>query len=66
MSATALRCGPEVASAFWIPVGELWDAKNLDHLALGDNRENAWGQAFPLHRRMRLCGYNARGIVSTV
>ena len=35
----ALRCGPEVASAFWIPVAELWDAKNLDHHALGDNGE---------------------------
>ena len=32
-----LRCGPEVARAFWIPVAELWDAKNLDHHALGDN-----------------------------
>jgi 8-oxo-dGTP pyrophosphatase MutT (NUDIX family) len=35
----ALRCGPEVASAFWIPVAELWDAKNLDHHALSDNGE---------------------------
>src|SRR5216684_1654412 len=35
----ALRCGPEVASAFWIPFAELWDAKNLDHHALGDNGE---------------------------
>src|SRR5216684_685208 len=33
----ALRCGPEVASAFWIPVAELWDANNLDHHSLGDN-----------------------------
>ncbi|MBI3757325.1 MAG: CoA pyrophosphatase [Deltaproteobacteria bacterium] len=31
-----LQCGPEVASAFWTPVSELWDAQNLDHLALGD------------------------------
>jgi 8-oxo-dGTP pyrophosphatase MutT (NUDIX family) len=31
-----LRCGPEVASAFWTPVSELWDAQNLDHLVLGD------------------------------
>ena len=35
----ALRCGPEVASAFWIPVAELWNAKNLDHHALSDNSE---------------------------
>ena len=35
----AFRCGPEVASAFWIPVTELWDAKNLDQHALGDNGE---------------------------
>jgi len=31
-----LQCGPEVASAFWAPVSELWDAQNLDHLVLGD------------------------------
>ena len=31
-----LQCGPEVASAFWVPVSELWDAQNLDHLMLGD------------------------------
>ena len=31
-----LQCGPEVASAFWTPVSELWDAQNLDHLILGD------------------------------
>ena len=31
-----LQCGPEVASAFWTPVSELWDAQNLDHLVLGD------------------------------
>jgi 8-oxo-dGTP pyrophosphatase MutT (NUDIX family) len=32
----ALQCGPEVASAFWIPVAELWSAKNLDYHTLGD------------------------------
>lgn len=31
-----LQCGPEVASAFWAPVSELWNARNLDHLVLGD------------------------------
>ena len=31
-----LQCGLEVASAFWTPVSELWDAQNLDHLVLGD------------------------------
>ena len=31
-----LQCGPEVASAFWTPVSELWDAQNLDHLMLDD------------------------------
>lgn len=31
-----LQCGSEVASAFWTPVSELWDAQNLDHLVLGD------------------------------
>ena len=31
-----LRCGPEVASAFWTPVSDLWNAQNLDHLVLGD------------------------------
>jgi 8-oxo-dGTP pyrophosphatase MutT (NUDIX family) len=34
-----LQCGPEVASAFWTPVSELWDAQNLDHLVLGDQGE---------------------------
>jgi 8-oxo-dGTP pyrophosphatase MutT (NUDIX family) len=34
-----LKCGPEVASAFWIPVSELWNTKNLDYHALGDNGE---------------------------
>lgn len=32
----SLQCGPEVASAFWTPVSDLWDAQNLDHLTLGD------------------------------
>jgi 8-oxo-dGTP pyrophosphatase MutT (NUDIX family) len=32
----ALQCGAEVASAFWTPVSEVWDAQNLDHLVLGD------------------------------
>ena len=32
----ALQCGPEVASAFWASVADLWDAQNLDHLMLGD------------------------------
>jgi len=32
----SLQCGPEVASAFWAPVSEVWDAQNLDHLILGD------------------------------
>jgi hypothetical protein len=32
----SLQCGPEVASAFWTPVSELWNAQNLDHLVLGD------------------------------
>ena len=31
-----LQCSPEVASAFWTPVSELWNAQNLDHLMLGD------------------------------
>lgn len=31
-----LQCSPEVASAFWTPVSELWSARNLDHLVLGD------------------------------
>jgi 8-oxo-dGTP pyrophosphatase MutT (NUDIX family) len=35
----ALRCGPEVASAFWIPVAELWSLNNLDHHTLGDGSE---------------------------
>jgi 8-oxo-dGTP pyrophosphatase MutT (NUDIX family) len=32
-----LQCGPEVGSAFWTPVTEVWNAQNLDHLVLGDN-----------------------------
>lgn len=38
-SPPALRCGPEVDSAFWIPLAELWNSRNLDHLALGDNAD---------------------------
>lgn len=30
------RPGPEVESAFWIPMNELWNSRNLDHLILGD------------------------------
>src|SRR5215813_2881886 len=33
----SLQCGPEVASAFWTPISELWNAQNLDHLVLDDN-----------------------------
>lgn len=33
----ALQPGPEVAAAFWIPLAELWNSRNLDHLALDDN-----------------------------
>ena len=32
----ALRCSPEIHSAFWVPVADLWNPANLDHLALGD------------------------------
>ena len=32
----ALRCSPEIHSAFWVPVTDLWNPANLDHLALGD------------------------------
>jgi 8-oxo-dGTP pyrophosphatase MutT (NUDIX family) len=32
----ALRCSPEIHSAFWVPVTDLWDPANLDHIALGD------------------------------
>jgi len=35
----ALRCGPEVESAFWIPVAELWSLNNLDHHTLDDGSE---------------------------
>ena len=31
-----LRCGPEIHSAFWVPVADLWHPMNLDCLALGD------------------------------
>ena len=31
-----LRCSPEIDSAFWVPVTDLWNPMNLDHLALGD------------------------------
>jgi 8-oxo-dGTP pyrophosphatase MutT (NUDIX family) len=34
-----LRPGPEVESAFWVPLTELWNSRNLDHLALGDNAD---------------------------
>jgi len=34
-----LRCGPEVESAFWIPLAELWSSGNLDHLALNDRAD---------------------------
>jgi 8-oxo-dGTP pyrophosphatase MutT (NUDIX family) len=34
-----LRCGPEVESAFWIPVAELWSLNNLDHHSLRDGSE---------------------------
>ena len=33
----ALRCGPEIDSAFWVPVTDLWNPANLDHLVLGDH-----------------------------
>ena len=32
----ALRCGPEIHSAFWVPVTDLWHPMNLDCLVLGD------------------------------
>lgn len=31
-----LQHGPEVESAFWTPISDLWNAHNLDHLMLGD------------------------------
>jgi 8-oxo-dGTP pyrophosphatase MutT (NUDIX family) len=34
-----LQCGPEIESAFWVPVAYLWDADNLDCLELGDKCE---------------------------
>jgi ADP-ribose pyrophosphatase YjhB (NUDIX family) len=35
----ALRPGPEVAHAFWIPLAELWNSRNLDYLALADDTD---------------------------
>jgi 8-oxo-dGTP pyrophosphatase MutT (NUDIX family) len=35
----ALQCGPEVAATFWIPIAELWNAKNLDCHSIGDDGE---------------------------
>jgi 8-oxo-dGTP pyrophosphatase MutT (NUDIX family) len=35
----ALRCGPEVESAFWIPVAELWSLNNLHYHTLDDGSE---------------------------
>ena len=32
----ALRCSPEIHSAFWVPVADLWHPMNLDCLVLGD------------------------------
>ena len=32
----ALRCSPEIHSAFWVPATDLWNPANLDYLALGD------------------------------
>lgn len=32
----ALRCSAEIHLAFWVPIAHLWNAANLDHLALGD------------------------------
>jgi 8-oxo-dGTP pyrophosphatase MutT (NUDIX family) len=32
----ALRCSPEIHSAFWVPAINLWNPANLDHLVLGD------------------------------
>ena len=32
----ALRCSSEIHSAFWVPVPDLWNPVNLDHLSLGD------------------------------
>jgi len=34
-----LRCGPEVESAFWVPVAELWSLNNLHHHTLNDGTE---------------------------
>ena len=35
----SLQCGAEVADAFWTPVSELWNAQNLDHLVLDDQKD---------------------------
>jgi 8-oxo-dGTP pyrophosphatase MutT (NUDIX family) len=35
----ALKCGPEVELAFWVPVAELWSLENLDYHNLGDGSE---------------------------
>lgn len=35
----SLRCGPEVAAAFWTPVSALWNIQNLDHLPLNDRED---------------------------
>jgi 8-oxo-dGTP pyrophosphatase MutT (NUDIX family) len=34
-----LRCDSEVESAFWVSISDLWDAKNLDCLMLGDKSD---------------------------
>jgi 8-oxo-dGTP pyrophosphatase MutT (NUDIX family) len=34
--APVLQCSPEIHSAFWVPVADLWNAANLDYLALRD------------------------------
>ena len=35
----ALQCGPEIHSAFWLPISELWDSRNLDCLVLSDRTD---------------------------
>src|SRR5688572_9851177 len=35
----AFRCSPEIHSAFWVPVSDLWNPMNLDHLSLGDQAD---------------------------
>jgi 8-oxo-dGTP pyrophosphatase MutT (NUDIX family) len=34
-----LLCSPEVESAFWIQLAELWSIRNLDHLVLDDDED---------------------------